>query len=175
MTTEKTLHGKLHVRFIPAMLSAAMLLAAASACAEGTNFTHGLSGQKPWTDKPFLDDPEEFHFAVIGDRTGGERPGFFGPAMDMLNLLRPEFVMSVGDLIEWGGNERAREMWAEEAKAPADGAGSTSCAWRSSRGPARRRGGLGDSSGTGRGEPGIAVAQAASSSPHFSHATTRNL
>ena len=28
----------------PAMMSAAMLLAAASACAEGTNFTHGLSG-----------------------------------------------------------------------------------------------------------------------------------
>lgn len=54
----------------------------------------------PFTDKPFLDTPEDFHFAVIADRTGGERKGFFGDAMKALNLLRPEFTICVGDLIE---------------------------------------------------------------------------
>jgi hypothetical protein len=31
--------------------------------------------------------------------TGKERPGVFASAVDRLNLLQPEFVMSVGDLI----------------------------------------------------------------------------
>ena len=30
----------------------------------------------------------------------GHRPGVFPAAVDLLNLLRPEFVMSVGDFIE---------------------------------------------------------------------------
>ena len=27
----------------------------------------------PYTDKPLLNDPQDFHFAIIADRTGGER------------------------------------------------------------------------------------------------------
>ena len=54
----------------------------------------------PRTNKPFLNDPQEFQFVVVGDRTGGHRPGVFDRAMDQVNLLRPEFVLSVGDLIE---------------------------------------------------------------------------
>lgn len=81
----------------------------------GADFQHGLSGKKPWTSDRFLDDPQEFHFAVIGDRTGGERTGFFRKALDSLNLLRPEFVMSVGDLINGGGAEEPdlRRQWTE--------------------------------------------------------------
>ena len=56
----------------------------------------------PWTDKPFLDDPQEFHFAIIADRTGDERPGPFGEAMKALNLLRPEFAICVGDIVQGG-------------------------------------------------------------------------
>lgn len=84
--------------------------------AAGADFQHGLSGTKPWTNESFLDDPQEFHFAVIGDRTGDERKGFFGKAMDVLNLLRPEFVMSVGDLINGCGapKEELRREWKEE-------------------------------------------------------------
>ena len=52
----------------------------------------------PYTDKPFLDSPEDFHFAIIGDRSGSERKGFFGETMKALNLLRPEFTICVGDL-----------------------------------------------------------------------------
>ena len=79
----------------------------------GADFQHTLSGAKPWTSEEFLDDPQEFHLAVLPDRTGGERKGVFAKAMDTLNLLRPAFVMSVGDLIECGGKPNAREQWAE--------------------------------------------------------------
>lgn len=54
----------------------------------------------PYTSKPFLDAPEDFHFAIIADRGGGERKGFFGETMKALNLLRPEFTICVGDLVE---------------------------------------------------------------------------
>ena len=93
-------------------------MAFASSAAAGAEFAHGLSGAKPWTDKPFLDDPQEFHFAVIGDLTGGERPNVYASAVDKLNLLRPEFVMSVGDLIAGGGVSRAEleKQWASFRK-----------------------------------------------------------
>lgn len=77
------------------------------------DFSHSLEGKKPWTGDRFLDDPEEFHFAVIGDRTGSERKGFFGKTMDSLNLLRPEFAMCVGDLIQNGGAKDAPAQWKE--------------------------------------------------------------
>ena len=54
----------------------------------------------PYTDKPLLNDPQDFHFAIIADRTGGERKGPFGETMKALNLLRPEFTICVGDLVE---------------------------------------------------------------------------
>ena len=84
------------------------------ACSVRAGFSHCLSGAKPWTDKPFLDDPQEFHFAVMADRTGGERKGYFEKAIAGLNLLRPSFVMSVGDLIQGGADERMlRRQWGE--------------------------------------------------------------
>ena len=87
-----------------AALGAALAIAGDAAASE---FSHNLSGAKPWTDKKFLDDPQEFHFAIIGDLTGGERPHVYARAVDKLNLLRPEFVMSVGDLVKGGGASRA--------------------------------------------------------------------
>jgi hypothetical protein len=40
------------------------------------------------------------HHAVISDNTGRMRPGVFEDAMRKVNLLQPEFVVNVGDLIE---------------------------------------------------------------------------
>ncbi|GAB4414081.1 MAG: hypothetical protein OHK0039_21590 [Bacteroidia bacterium] len=57
-------------------------------------------GINPWTGLTFNNNPEHFQFAVVSDRTGGHRKGVFGDAVSKLNLLQPEFVMSVGDLIE---------------------------------------------------------------------------
>ncbi len=53
----------------------------------------------PWTGTKLNNDPNNFQFAIVSDRTGGVRPGIFETAVEKLNLLQPEFVMSVGDLI----------------------------------------------------------------------------
>ena len=79
------------------------------------DFHHELKSKaKPWTHENFLDDPQEFHFAIIGDLTGGERRNIYKKAVSQLNLLRPEFVMSVGDLVAGGGVSRAEleKQWA---------------------------------------------------------------
>jgi hypothetical protein len=54
----------------------------------------------PWSHLEVNNEPENFQFAIVTDRTGGHRPGVFEDAVHKLNLLQPEFVMSVGDLIE---------------------------------------------------------------------------
>lgn len=56
------------------------------------------SNQKPFTGTDLNRD--NFQFAIVTDRTGGHRPGVFMEGVRKLNLLQPEFVMSVGDLIE---------------------------------------------------------------------------
>jgi len=59
------------------------------------------SGDKnPWTNLKLNDDPDQFQFAVVSDRTGGHREKVFSKAVYQVNLLQPTFVMSVGDLIE---------------------------------------------------------------------------
>ena len=72
-------------------------------------------GANPWTSLEFNDNPDDFQFAVVADRAGSIRPGVFEDAMTKLNLLQPEFVMSVGDLIQ-GVIEDVHEidsMWDE--------------------------------------------------------------
>ena len=58
------------------------------------------SALKPWTHLDVNNDADSFQFAIITDRTGGHRPGVFMDAVRKLNLMQPEFVVSVGDLIE---------------------------------------------------------------------------
>jgi hypothetical protein len=62
---------------------------------------------KPWTSLEFNNHPDVFRFAVVTDNAGGPRWGIFGEAMDKINLMQPEFVMSIGDYIE--GYEDTRE------------------------------------------------------------------
>ncbi len=60
-----------------------------------------VPGAKPWTSKPFKNDPDNFHFAILGDRGGGASPlGTYERAIEQLNWIQPEFVMSVGDYVE---------------------------------------------------------------------------
>jgi hypothetical protein len=54
----------------------------------------------PWNHLKLNNSPENFQFAIVTDRTGGHRPGVFEDAVRKLNLMQPEFVVSVGDLIE---------------------------------------------------------------------------
>jgi hypothetical protein len=46
------------------------------------------------------DNPANFHFVVMGDRTGKEQKGVFGQVINKINLIRPAFVVSVGDAID---------------------------------------------------------------------------
>jgi hypothetical protein len=71
--------------------------------------------QHPWSSLEVNNAPGTFQFAIVTDRTGGHRPGVFPTAIAKLNLLQPEFVVSVGDLIEGYTDDRtqiARE-WTE--------------------------------------------------------------
>ncbi|MFT5088431.1 MAG: hypothetical protein ACI906_002827 [Candidatus Latescibacterota bacterium] len=62
----------------------------------------------PWSGLDLNNDPNNFQFAIVTDRTGGHRPGVFPDAIGKLNLLQPEFVMSVGDLIEGNTEDQAQ-------------------------------------------------------------------
>src|SRR5262249_36239038 len=64
--------------------------------------------RNPWTHLRLNNDPSEFHFAVVSDRTGGHREQVFSRAVEQLNLLQPEFVISVGDLIEGYTKDQAK-------------------------------------------------------------------
>ena len=58
-------------------------------------------GAKPWSSENFLSNTENFQFAILGDRGGGASPlGTYEHAIEQLNWLQPEFVMSVGDFVE---------------------------------------------------------------------------
>lgn len=62
------------------------------------NFSGPTGDKHPYTDAGFAADPQDFHFAFVSDRNGGMRAGVFESAIPQLNLLRPEFVICVGDL-----------------------------------------------------------------------------
>lgn len=89
------------------------ILAQADAEAEpetDENFSSRVTTQqKPWTKREFRNDPKDFQFAIVTDRTGGMRPGVFSRAVTKVNELQPEFVITVGDLIAGGGWQKRRE------------------------------------------------------------------
>ena len=77
-------------------------------CARPSVQTQVHSTANPWTRLNLNNNPDRFHFVVVSDRTGGVRPGVFEEATRKINLLQPEFVMSVGDLIM--GHTENREV-----------------------------------------------------------------
>jgi serine/threonine-protein phosphatase CPPED1 len=74
----------------------------------------GVESRNPWTHLRLNRSAEQFQFAIVSDRTGGHRPGIFSRAVEQLNLVQPEFVLSVGDLIEgYTTAEQAHSQWRE--------------------------------------------------------------
>jgi 3',5'-cyclic AMP phosphodiesterase CpdA len=49
-----------------------------------------------------------FRFAILSDRTGGHTPGIYQQVIDEINLLNPDFVVTVGDHIEGYGEDYGR-------------------------------------------------------------------
>jgi len=84
---------------ISALLVATFVLAAAAAPGERAFDPAGTPDPAPWTGVP-ADDASTLRFAVIGDRTGLARPGVFERAVAQVDLMQPEFLINVGDLIE---------------------------------------------------------------------------
>ncbi|WKN46217.1 sugar-binding protein [Tunicatimonas pelagia] len=74
-----------------------------------------IEGAKPFTSLEVNNGAKNFQFAIVSDRTGGHRPGIFLDGVRKLNLLQPEFVMSVGDLIEGYTTDKAEidRQWTE--------------------------------------------------------------
>ena len=58
------------------------------------------AAKNPWTGLKLNVADDQFQFAVVADRTGAHRSKVFSKAVYQVNLLQPQFVMSVGDLIE---------------------------------------------------------------------------
>jgi predicted MPP superfamily phosphohydrolase len=76
-------------------------------------FTHGMpQGSVPWLHDRFDDTKEKFTFAIVSDLNGGERKGIFEIAVEQLNLLRPELIVTVGDLVD-GETSNADSIRAE--------------------------------------------------------------
>ncbi len=67
----------------------------------------------PWTNKKVTATNTTFRFAIMGDRTGGARQGVFDTAIYKINLMQPDFVMCVGDLIEGYSEDTnlIRQQW----------------------------------------------------------------
>jgi hypothetical protein len=98
-----------------------------AALSNDPDFQHDISGDVlPWNSEVFDAANDKFTFAVFSDLTGGERERIFEIAVAQLSLLRPEFIINVGDLIEGGTEDRVEvgEQWdsfderAEGANAP---------------------------------------------------------
>ncbi len=64
------------------------------------NIISSLSQVKPWTNLNYNNDSLSFHFVVSPDHTGAHRSGILKKGIDRINLMQPDFVVSIGDLIE---------------------------------------------------------------------------
>ena len=67
----------------------------------------------PWTHQNYADQNEEFQFAIVSDNAANPREGVFLAALGKLQLLRPEFVLSVGDFIH--GYDKQMKPQTDEA------------------------------------------------------------
>lgn len=90
-------------------LAALVTVAACQPVANRAPDINALPQGVPHSGQSYRNDPEHFQFAIVGDRTGGHRAGVFRHAMEQLNWLQPEFVVSVGDFIE-GYTEDRRQL-----------------------------------------------------------------
>jgi len=101
-------------RLVPAVVALGLAVSGCVAPREEVSsrpalgFAHAVEGDRvPWTHERFDADEGRFTFAVIADLTGDERARVFEIAVAQLSLLRPELIVSVGDLIEGDSDDPA--------------------------------------------------------------------
>jgi hypothetical protein len=93
---------------VRAALAAATFLPTAALAASGDDFRSDVTpnGGHPWTTPPDAAG-RPLGFTLIGDNTAYARPGVFDQAMTQVSWLRPDFALSVGDVIEGYSDDRA--------------------------------------------------------------------
>jgi hypothetical protein len=64
------------------------------------------------TTRAVPEPKNNFHFSILGDRTGGALPEIYGRTWREIDLLHPDFVISVGDTIAGDVDSRAASDWA---------------------------------------------------------------
>ena len=98
---------------LPSALASLLILVLHAGCVAGSlavdDYRTFAGDQRPPGGQPFDAGDDKFMFAVHSDLTGGERDGIYEVAIAQLSLLRPEFIINVGDLIE-GGTEDRQEI-----------------------------------------------------------------
>jgi len=108
---EKGMKKPSRIQFATASTALAIVLSAAAYSNSGSwNFEFAqYRGSEPATS------PEDFRFAIVGDRTACPEQGLMPQAFHELNQLSPDFVVSVGDLIEGYSDKPAaiHQMWQE--------------------------------------------------------------
>lgn len=104
-----------------------MLVVLVGCSKQPAEFEHPVAGPAyPWSHTKFDAASDKFTFAIFSDLTGGERDKIFEVAVAQLSILRPEFIIGVGDLIEGGTTDRQQlaKEWAsfdgraDKARAP---------------------------------------------------------
>jgi hypothetical protein len=97
------------------ILGVALLVLAALPAAAADFAPPPLKGPTPWTHQRFDEAPGDFTFAVVTDLESGYRTGVFDVAVKDLQLLRPAFVITVGDQIDGGTEDEAQleKEWTE--------------------------------------------------------------
>jgi len=101
----KYLKNRMH--YLVPMLTFMLLFSCVNNSSDPAYFHHDVvQGPTPWTHENFSSIRSQFTFAIISDLNGGEREGIFNVAVAQISLLRPEFILSVGDLIDGGTEDR---------------------------------------------------------------------
>lgn len=77
-----------------------IVLLAITGCSHNHFIPDTISDANPWTHLNINNSKDRFQFAIVADRTGTLRPGVFADAVQKINHLQPDFVMSIGDLVE---------------------------------------------------------------------------
>jgi len=62
-----------------------------------------------WAASP----PNDFRFAILGDRTGRARQPIYAQAWSEIDRFRPDFVINVGDTIQGTDDETVEAQWKE--------------------------------------------------------------
>ena len=89
------------------LVSSLLLLQACATTSQ--DFRHELTPPpSPWAGKAIKDPQDKFTFALFSDLNGGEREGVFKVAAAQLALLSPSFIVSIGDLIDGGTEDKTQ-------------------------------------------------------------------